>query len=489
VAEKVKALHAQQHAGHAKVFIIVAVAAVLMASGGFGAYSLFGSKSSSSSSSGGHATNAASSGTTPTTQGIAISVQPPDGATAVAPGTVITVAAMTGHLTGVTVTGSDGSTIAGAMSADTMSWQSTGMVVLKTDYTVTADAAMADGSKSTVHETHFDSLVPAVTLGYTIAPASGLTVGVGEPVVLHFNHPVSAANQTAILADMHVTESMPVATGWYWFGNDELHLRPEVYWPTGEQVGVTADLNQFDAGNGMWATSNASTTFTVGPAHISTANITTDEMTVTSNGAVVATYPISAGRSIYPTMDGVHIDLYRQQKVHMVSSSVGIPVNSPNGYDENVFWTVNISDGGEFVHAAPWSVGSQGHANVSHGCINISTANAMSFFNFSRVGDIIDVTGSPRSPSLTDHGTMDWTEPWANWTPATVTTPDGAVAPVTTTTVPATPSTTAPAVTTTTAPVATVPTVPVTAVPATTSTSSTTSTTAPALAAYTPPGA
>ena len=166
-------------------------------------------------------------------------------------------------------------------------------------------------------------------------------------------------------------------------------------------------------------TSTATTTFSVGDAHISTANVQTHEMTVTSNGKVVATYPISAGRTVYPTMNGIHIDLYRQQDVHMVSSSVGIPVNSKDGYDEHVFWDVNISDGGEFVHAAPWSTGAQGSSNVSHGCINLSVANATAFYNFSRIGDVIEVTGSPRGPELGDHGTMDWNLPWSNWTPAT----------------------------------------------------------------------
>ena len=75
-------------------------------------------------------------------------------------------------------------------------------------------------------------------------------------------------------------------------------------------------------------------------------------------------------------MDGTHIVLDRESVVHMVSSTVGIPVNSPNGYDEYVYDDVHISDSGEYVHAAPWSVGRQGVTNVSHGCINLSAANA-----------------------------------------------------------------------------------------------------------------
>ena len=46
----------------------------------------------------------------------------------------------------------------------------------------------------------------------------------------------------------------------------------------------------------------------------------------------------------------------------MNSATNGVPVNSPDGYDELVYSDVHISDSGEYVHAAPWSVGSQGHA-------------------------------------------------------------------------------------------------------------------------------
>ena len=143
-------------------------------------------------------------------------------------------------------------------------------------------------------------------------------------------------------------------------------------------------------------------------------------MTVTLNGATVGVYPISGGRTEYPTMDGDHIVLDRESVVHMVSSTVGIPVNSANGYDEYVYDDVHISDSGEYVHAAPWSVGDQGRTNVSHGCINVSPANALTFFNFSRVGDVVEVVGGPRPPAVGDHGVMDWSTPWSQWTAGTV---------------------------------------------------------------------
>ena len=118
-------------------------------------------------------------------------------------------------------------------------------------------------------------------------------------------------------------------------------------------------------------------------------------MTVTDNGKVIAMYPFSGGRTTDPTMNGTHIVLDRESVVRMISSTNGVPVNSPDGYDELVYYDVHITDSGEYVHAAPWSVTSQGHANVSHGCVNLSPADALTFFGFSRVGDVVMVTGGP----------------------------------------------------------------------------------------------
>lgn len=59
--------------------------------------------------------------------------------------------------------------------------------------------------------------------------------------------------------------------------------------------------------------------------------------------------------------------------------------------------------------------------NVSHGCINLSPAHAQTYFDFSRVGDVVQVSGSPRPPVWGDHGVRDWSGPaWSQWTPGAV---------------------------------------------------------------------
>ncbi len=151
------------------------------------------------------------------------------------------------------------------------------------------------------------------------------------------------------------------------------------------------------------------------PSHISEVDIATHEMQVYDNGKLIKTFPVSTGRASLPTMDGVHIAIEKSQVVQMDSATVGIPKGSPGYYNETVFWDVRISDGGEFVHAAPWSVAQQGHINVSHGCVNLSPANAEWFYNWALRGDVVDIYGGPRPPSATDPGTADWNMSWKQW--------------------------------------------------------------------------
>jgi lipoprotein-anchoring transpeptidase ErfK/SrfK len=407
VGDKPKAVHAKRQSGRSGVLIVVVALATLAVGGGVATFLLNGS---SSSANGG-------AGAVPTTVKMpTVSVLPADGATNVPIDSTISVTADIGRINAVTVAAPNGTPLTGGFDSGGRGWRSTGSLALQTSYTVTVDAVGPSGSPMQ-QVTHFKSLVPTATLGLTLTPGTGLTVGIAQPIVFRFDHTVT--NKDAIISRLQVTASPAVAGGWHWFSAKELHFRPEKYWTTGEKVTVTADLAGFDAGSGIWGTTNSATDFTVGDAHISTVNVQTHMMTVTSNGQTVHTYPISAGRSKYPTMNGIHIDLYRQQDVHMISSSVGIPVNSGDGYDEHVFWNVNITDGGEYVHAAPWSTGAQGNSNVSHGCVNLPPGAAQEFYNFSRIGDVIEVVGSSRAPDLGDHGVMDWNTPWSAWTPAT----------------------------------------------------------------------
>jgi lipoprotein-anchoring transpeptidase ErfK/SrfK len=86
------------------------------------------------------------------------------------------------------------------------------------------------------------------------------------------------------------------------------------------------------------------------------------------------------------------------------------------GYITEVEYATRISNNGEFVHAAPWSVAQQGNANVSHGCINLSPERAAWYFDFSQVGDVVEViNGGGETLSAADGDIYDWVIPWETW--------------------------------------------------------------------------
>jgi lipoprotein-anchoring transpeptidase ErfK/SrfK len=352
----------------------------------------------------------------------AVVANPTDGASGVAPDATVAVTTNLGHITSVLVSTAGDPPVSGSLNPAGTEWTSSEPLIPSSHYAITAVVANQSGVTATSAST-FSTLTPTALVGATVWPSSGLTVGVGQPIVLTFTQPmITPSARQALLSHLHLALSKPVPVGAHWFSDTELHLRPETFWPAGEQISFSDNLAGWNAGSGEWGQGSTSVHFAIGDSRVSTANLATHEMTVTLNGRVIATYPISAGRAQYPTMDGVHIVLDRESKVQMISSSVDIPVNSPNGYNETVYWDVHISDSGEYVHSAPWSVADQGSINVSHGCINLSPANAQQFFSLSRVGDVVNVIGGPRAPVTTDGGVEDWSSvPWSAFTPVAVT--------------------------------------------------------------------
>lgn len=102
----------------------------------------------------------------------------------------------------------------------------------------------------------------------------------------------------------------------------------------------------------------------------------THTMTVWHNGKIVRKdIPISMGSNEHPTPNGVYYTKEKYRDMYMDSSTYGVPVDSPEGYRTYVEYAIRMSWDGIFLHAAPWSVAQQGHTDVSHGCINVSTEN------------------------------------------------------------------------------------------------------------------
>ena len=52
--------------------------------------------------------------------------------------------------------------------------------------------------------------------------------------------------------------------------------------------------------------------------------------------------------------------------------------------------------------------------NYSHGCLNLSSANAQWFYNFAVQGDVVDIRNTGGAPlQVWQNG--DWSLPWSEW--------------------------------------------------------------------------
>ncbi|HZM66384.1 MAG TPA: L,D-transpeptidase [Nakamurella sp.] len=93
-------------------------------------------------------------------------------------------------------------------------------------------------------------------------------------------------------------------------------------------------------------------------------------MTVTIDGQVVRTIPISMGRDETITVDGKEISFVTPSGIYvaqekfevkqMNSSTYGLPTSYDLGYDSAIPLAVRLSNSGIFAHSAPWSVADQG---------------------------------------------------------------------------------------------------------------------------------
>jgi lipoprotein-anchoring transpeptidase ErfK/SrfK len=342
-----------------------------------------------------------------------------DGAVDVPPSTPLEVTVSGGELGEVTVADSTGAEVAGSVapSADDPSkavWTPESALAYGTSYQVTATAANADDDETTSTST-FTTVTPTTLSTPSIGPLDGTTVGVGMPIRVYFDDAV--ADKAAVESHLTVTSSTPTDGSWNWVSDSEVHFRPSTYWPANTQVTLDAKLYGVDFGDGVWGEKDRSVSFSIGEKHVSVADAAAHTLTVYDSDAVVQTYPMSAGSDANPTHNGAHVVLEKFDSVTMDSSTFGLAVDAPGGYlAEGVKYATRISNNGEFVHGAPWSVGSQGSANVSHGCINLTDDRAHWFYDFSIPGDVVEVVNS-HGGSLTsaDGDIYDWAISWDQW--------------------------------------------------------------------------
>lgn len=211
--------------------------------------------------------------------------------------------------------------------------------------------------------------------GATIEPAAGSVVGVAMPLTVTFANPVT--DRVAAQSSLKISSPETPTGTFTWLSDDVMQWKPDQLWPAHSKISVTAG--------------GAKTSFETGSQVLGVADISAHTFTVSIDGAVARTMPASMGKPKFPTPIGTFTALGKEPVVVMDSRTIGIPLSDPEGYKLTVYDAVRVTWGGVYVHGAPWSVGSQGYSNVSHGCINLSPDNADWYFNTVSVGDPIVV--------------------------------------------------------------------------------------------------
>ena len=227
----------------------------------------------------------------------------------------------------------------------------------------------------------------------TFNPTNGSKAGAAKPIYINFARPI--ADRGLAEQAIHISSVPPVPGRFYWTSDSQVRWRPQDFWPAGTVVNI-------DAGG-------TKSSFTVPEQLVATIDDATHQMTIVRNGKVEKTFPVSMGKpdGKHETKNGTYYVLEKMATIVMDSSTYGVPVNSAEGYKLNVKLAVRIDNSGNFVHSAPWSVGDQGKRNVSHGCINLSPANAQWFYDNFGSGDPVVIKNSKGIYNAPD-GASDW---------------------------------------------------------------------------------
>ncbi|MFD6074180.1 Ig-like domain-containing protein [Streptomyces hydrogenans] len=331
-----------------------------------------------------------------------------------AAGKPVSVTAAGGTFSSVTVTDAEGGRLAGKSAEGGARWTSDRKAAPGTSYTVEAVTRTAGGKETTTRSTFTTPKAERVNK-LTLAPGKNTTVGIGQPLSIVFDRPVT--RKADVERQLKVTTSNGTEGSWGWVtdysGRDRVDWRPREYWKPGTKVTLEADLNGTDSGDG-WFVRDYRTGFTIGAAQVVKVDLDTKRLTLVKDGRTVRTIPVSGGT---PGGDkrswrGTAVLMAKEGTINMNSETVGLG----DAYDKMVDYSMRLTWSGMYAHAAPWNAGNFGRANRSSGCIGMSDADAASFYASVHVGDPFEIKGADTKGVVAEgNGYGAWNLSWADW--------------------------------------------------------------------------
>ncbi|MGI5237666.1 Ig-like domain-containing protein [Dactylosporangium sp. CA-139066] len=340
----------------------------------------------------------------PTPVGLTITPSTDGGSGDVPISTEIGLKVSAGKVTGVTLTDASGQPVAGAPRDDGSSWVPATALRYGTKYTAKVTAVGVDG-KPVTKETTFTTAAkaPGQQINSDLQLTNGGTYGVAMPIVVDFGSDVPPADRAAVQQRLFVTSDPPQPGAWHWFSGHEVMYRPEHYWQPGTKITARKALNGVRIGNGH-TDEDITASITIGRKLTIDIDNATKKLTVYQNDAPIKEMPVSLGKSSTPTSSGTTVIMSREAATVFRTAEYVAPVQ----------YAMRLTWGGQYIHAAPWSVGDQGVRNVSHGCTNVSTANARWLYESVLVGDPVTTRGTEVALDPGD-GWTAWDMSWADY--------------------------------------------------------------------------
>ncbi|MFD6417790.1 Ig-like domain-containing protein [Streptomyces sp. NPDC060194] len=352
-----------------------------------------------------------------------IAITPKDGSDNASINNAAKVSVTKGTLTDVTMETADGKAVEGEIAADKKSWKPSGQLERSTTYKISATAADSEGREA--HENaSFTTVSPANSFIGSFTPEDGSTVGVGMPVSINFDKPIT--DKAAVQQGITVSSSSGQEVVGHWFNNQRLDFRPEDYWAENSTVTLKLALDGVEGADGVTGVQQKTVTFQIGRNQVSVVDAKTHQMKVMQDGKTVRTIPISAGSPENTTYNGQMVISEKFKETRMNGATVGFKDDDGKGeYDiKDVPHAMRLSTSGTFIHGNYWGADSIfGSANTSHGCIGLNDAKgakdpnqpAAWFYDNSIVGDVVTVKNSDDKTIAPDNGLNGWNMNWADW--------------------------------------------------------------------------
>ena len=318
----------------------------------------------------------------------------------------------------VAMTDAGGNPVNGAMRADGSSWIPGEQLEWGTQYSATIKATKSDGTSAEAKTTFTTMGEPNQLVRVHSYNGDNVTYGVGMPIIVRFETDVPENARAAIQRRMFVTSNPPQEGVWHWISSkyhdpgSEVHYRPKEYWQPGTTISVRIGTGGMSWGyEGIYGASDLTLSFKIGESLIMNVDNATKQMTVTQNGQVTKTIPVSLGKPSTPSSSG---NMLIMSRFPTYKFDTRRELGTSAGYVVDVNFAEQLTTGGEFIHAAPWSVAVQGRSNVSHGCVNMSDANAEWIYNTVHVGDPVTIKGTEVKLEW-GNGFTDWDRSWEEY--------------------------------------------------------------------------